>query len=110
MTTNNTPATDEGKSRKSPLRLQFEIADWQLSELDEFVENAGFGSRKDLMIHMIAMWRWAQKEIEQGKEIASVDLSKNLCRPLTMPAFEHMKQVFSKQGLRYDETQSLDIS
>lgn len=70
------------------IRLQFEMPEEKLKELDQLVAVTGASTRKEYVNHALTLFKWAIKEIKEGKAIASIDEDENVTE-LAMPLLEN---------------------
>ena len=76
---------------KDKIRIQIDIPIEQNKELLMMMDQANISTKKDLFNNALAMLRWALKEKALGKEIASVDASKDSYKELHMPIFDNVQ-------------------
>lgn len=86
----NTP--DEGKPERRLVRVQLDLPQEQVQQLDRLVEEAGLGTRKDLFNNALALMNWAVRELRRGRAIASVDEQAERFTELQMPFFSALSQ------------------
>lgn len=71
------------------MRLQFDVTPERAKELDLLMRKCGVESRKDLFNNALTLLEWAIGEVENGKEIASVNEREQKYRILQMPVFRN---------------------
>jgi hypothetical protein len=71
----------------STTRVQFNVPDHKLAELDEMQDKLGLSTRKDLFDNAMTLLRWAIQEKERGRTITAVG-EEGSQRELVMPALE----------------------
>lgn len=71
-------------------RLQFELPDEKLRELDIIREETGLSTNKELMSNALSLFLWAVREVKRGRAIASVDEANEKYREVWMPALENV--------------------
>jgi hypothetical protein len=81
-------------------RLQFELPDERVVELDEILERTGLKTRVNLFNHALTLFEWAVRERESGRIIASMDEETGRYKELEMPGLPRI----------IDETSETDIS
>ena len=62
---------------KEIVRLQFDVRRAQVDMLDSLVKDCGINSRVELFGNSISLMKWAVRETQKGRRIASYDLEKN---------------------------------
>ena len=70
------------------IRLQFEMPEEKLKELDQLVAATGASTRKEYVNHALTLFKWAVKEIREGKTIASIDEDESVTE-LVMPLLQN---------------------
>lgn len=75
----------------STTRVQFNVSDRKLADLDEMQAKLGLSTRKDLFDNAMTLLRWAVRKKEEGLTIAAVD-GNNPHRELEMPALQHIRE------------------
>lgn len=75
------------KTRKGDqmARIQFELTDEQLAELEKLMAESGTKTRKDLLNNALTLLEWAINEKKGGRIIASVNEKENKYKELVMP-------------------------
>jgi hypothetical protein len=71
------------------VRLQLDLPDDQVAELDMLMEETRLSTRKDLFNNALTLFMWAVKAKRAGRIIASVDEGQNI-RELVMPSIENI--------------------
>jgi hypothetical protein len=66
-------------------RLQFEIPEEQMQELDILLKRTGLKTRVQLFNSAISLFEWAVRQREGGRIIASMDEQKGTYKELEMP-------------------------
>jgi metal-responsive CopG/Arc/MetJ family transcriptional regulator len=69
-------------------RIQLELPEDRVRELDELMDQTGLSTRKDLLNQALTLFKWALRERQAGRMIASVDEAQNRYKELSMPALE----------------------
>ena len=72
------------------VRIQLELPDEQVAELDELMRETRMRTRKDLFNNALTLFGWAVKEKKAGRLIASVDESQEVIKELLMPALQQV--------------------
>jgi metal-responsive CopG/Arc/MetJ family transcriptional regulator len=71
------------------VRIQLDLPDDQVAELDRLMEETRLSTRKDLFNNALTLFMWAVKAKRAGRIIASVDERQNI-RELVMPSIENI--------------------
>lgn len=66
-------------------RVQFDIPEDRLAELQKLMDLCGIETRKDLFNNALTLLQWAVRESTQGRTIASVGADEKSYRELQMP-------------------------
>ncbi len=69
------------------VRIQLDLPDEQVAELDSLMEETRITTRKDLFNNALTLFMWAVKAKKAGRIIASVD-DEHRVRELVMPSIE----------------------
>ena len=70
------------------VRIQLDIPDDRVKELDTLMEETGAATRKELFNNALTLFEWAVKEKALGRMIASVDDDEKKLKELLMPPLE----------------------
>ena len=73
------------------VRIQFEIPEDRLEGLDELMEKAGMRTRTEMFNNATTLLRWAIRQREEGRAVASVDHENKTVREIEMPIFSNVK-------------------
>ena len=73
-------------------RLQIDVTDEHLRELEALMERAGVSTKKDLFNNAVTLLAWALDEVRKGHTIASINESEQKYRELQMPIFNAARQ------------------
>lgn len=71
------------------VRIQLDLPDDQVAELDKLMEETRLTTRKDLFNNALTLFQWAVKAKKAGRIIASVDENQHI-RELVMPSIENI--------------------
>jgi metal-responsive CopG/Arc/MetJ family transcriptional regulator len=71
------------------VRIQLDLPDEQVAELDKLMEETRLTTRKDLFNNALTLYLWAVKAKKAGRIIASVDDNQRI-RELVMPSIENV--------------------
>jgi len=69
------------------VRIQLDLPEDQVAELDKLMEETRLTTRKDLFNNALTLFAWAVKAKKAGRVIASVDENQHI-RELVMPSLE----------------------
>jgi hypothetical protein len=72
------------------VRIQLELPEDRVAELDELAARLHLRTRKDLLNTALTLLEWAANEKSAGHKIASVDPDNNVLRELVMPGLESL--------------------
>jgi hypothetical protein len=67
-------------------KIQFELPDEKLAELEALQKESRLETRKDLFNTALTLFEWAVDEVKAGRSIASVDEENKRYREIVMPA------------------------
>lgn len=73
------------------VRIQLDMPDERVRELDALMAELNLATRKDLFNNALTLFFWAVHEKKQGRAIASVDEAENKIREVLMPVLEGVK-------------------
>jgi hypothetical protein len=71
------------------MKLQFEVEDWVVSQVEELKEATGSADYKELFNNAFALLTWAIQERTSGRTVASIDEDGKQFQRLRMPALEY---------------------
>jgi hypothetical protein len=66
-------------------RIQIELTEPRVKELEELMSRQGIATKKDLLNRALTLYEWYSKEVDNGHEIASIDKERNSYKVLVMP-------------------------
>lgn len=66
-------------------RVQLDLLERQVKELDELMKETGVATRKDFFNQALSLLSWAIKQKKEGRIIASVDEANKQYREVVMP-------------------------
>jgi hypothetical protein len=69
------------------MRLQFELTEEKVKELDELIDHLGLKTRVNLLNEALTLYEWAIHEREAGRIIASVDEESDKYKEVELPGF-----------------------
>jgi metal-responsive CopG/Arc/MetJ family transcriptional regulator len=77
------------KQESKPMtRIQLELPEERLHELEQLMEQTGTNTKKDLLNDALTLFEWAVKERMTGRTIASVDEQQQRYKEVVMPSLE----------------------
>jgi hypothetical protein len=80
------------KQKIATIRLQIELSEDMIQELDRMVMETDLSTRKDLFNNAMSLLRWALEEVNAGRSIASVDEENKRYKELAMPIFDTLRR------------------
>lgn len=72
------------------IRIQLDLPEEQVKDLDELMIETKLATRKDLFNNALTLFQWAVKAKRSGRIIASVDEDNKTSKELVMPALENV--------------------
>jgi len=69
------------------IRIQFEMTEEKVKELDRLIELTAMRSRRELFDNALTLFEWAVSEILRGHFVAAVAERGGYYQPMLMPAF-----------------------
>jgi metal-responsive CopG/Arc/MetJ family transcriptional regulator len=66
-------------------RIQFELPEEKVAELEKLMDESGIKTRKDLLNNALMLLEMAIRERKEGRTIVSVDEKKNRYKEVLMP-------------------------
>ena len=73
------------------VRIQLELPEEQLAEVEKLMDALNLRTKKDLFNNALTLLEWAVNERKAGRAIASVDDAKGRLREIVMPALAAVK-------------------
>lgn len=73
------------------IRIQLDLPEDQVAELDELMKETRLATRKDLFNNALTLFQWAVKAKRAGRTIATIDEGDKTAKELVMPALENVK-------------------
>lgn len=74
------------------VRVQFDLTEDKVNEIQEIMDKSGMSSRKDVFNTALTLLEWAIDESEQGHDIAAIDRAKKEFFSLRMPVLDTAKK------------------
>jgi hypothetical protein len=81
-----------GEQNLNMIRIQLDLPEERVRELDEVMRTAQITTRKDLFNSALTFLAWALSERDKGRVIASLDESTGGYKELVMPFFSFTKK------------------
>lgn len=72
------------------VRVQFELTEEKVRELEALMEESGVKTKKDFINNALTLLEWAIEEKKAGRMIASVDKNEESYREVLMPLLSNM--------------------
>jgi hypothetical protein len=88
QTTLDEPTVPLGeKGEKNMARIQFELTEGQLMELENLMAECGMRTKKDLLNNSLSLLEWVLNEKKSGRIVASIEEKENkyVFRELVLP-------------------------
>lgn len=85
------------KIRRTNLRIQFEIDEKIIAELETRMRKVGVCTKRELFNLAISVFEWAANERMKGRLIASVDPETSRYQQVLVPALENLWKVSSEE-------------
>ncbi len=82
------------------VRIQLDLPDEQVKEVDRLMKKTGLTTRKDLFNNALTLFQWAVKAKEVERIIASMDEQGGTAKELVMPALENVRVPTASRGRR----------
>ena len=78
------------------MRIQLELAEEDVKELKDLMEEARISSYKDLFSNALTLLYWSVREVKKGRVIASLNEKEAKYRELAMPILENLAKASQK--------------
>lgn len=87
------PQLDLGEARWAPImtRIQLDMPEEQVKELDELMKETNITTRKDLFNNALTLFQWAVKAKRAGRIVASLDEETGTAKEILMPVLENVR-------------------
>jgi len=72
-------------------RIQLDLPEEQVKELDELMKETNISTRKDLFNNALTLFQWAVKAKRAGRIVASLDEETGAAKEILMPALENVR-------------------
>lgn len=81
------------------VRVQFELNEQGIKELEKLMEATNVATRKDLFNNALTLLEWAVKERQKGRIIASVNETEEKYKEIEMPVLSNAAKNRNKTNL-----------
>jgi hypothetical protein len=85
-------------NRSLKKRVQLELFENEVDEIDRLSVVCGVRTRADLFNSAIALLKWSVREIESGNEIASINRNSDNFTVMHMPIFDKVRENSAEFG------------
>ena len=75
------------------MRLQLDLSEAKVRDLDRIMEECNISTRKELFNNALTLLEWAVGERKRGNTIASVDEERKTFRELQMPILNNVTKL-----------------
>jgi len=83
------------------VRIQLDLPEAQVKELDELMQETKLTTRKDLFNNALTLFQWAVKAKRVRRVIASIDEENGTSKELVMPALENVQPTITTAARRH---------
>ncbi len=73
------------------VRIQLDMPEEQVKELEDLMKETNITTRKDLFNNALTLFQWAAKVKRAGRIVASLDEETGSAKELVMPALENVR-------------------
>ena len=80
-------------SQKSDRRVQFDLSETLLKEIDELMADCEIATKKDLLNNAVTAFQWMVEQIKDGRVVVSADRDRNDFEVYWMPALRAAQRV-----------------
>lgn len=77
---------------KKMTRIQFEMSEEKVKELEALMEEGGVRTKKDLFNNALTLLEWSLRERKAGRIIASVDEKEKRYKEIEMPILSAVRK------------------
>ncbi|SFD03063.1 hypothetical protein [Collimonas sp. OK412] len=78
-------------SEETLTRIQFDLPDTKIADLDRIMSEGGIKTRKELFNNALSLLEWAIKQKKTGRIIAALDEKSESYRELSMPILDNIR-------------------
>jgi|SRR6185369_1614276 len=79
------------KQKPEMVRVQMDLSEERIAELEQLIAKTGMTTRKDLFENALTLFEWAVEQREHGRIIVALDERENIYRELVMPGLASIK-------------------
>ncbi len=72
------------------VRIQLEVPEEQLQEIERLMTQLKLRTKKDLFNNALTLLRWAAEERRCGRAVGSIDSAQGVIKELVMPALQNV--------------------
>jgi hypothetical protein len=94
------PATN---SQKSDRRVQFDLSETLLEEIDDLMADCEIATKKELLNNAVTAFQWMVEQIKDGRLVVSADREKNDFEVFWMPALRAAQRVAKSKPVARDK-------
>lgn len=80
-----------GSDKSGLVRVQLDLPQAQVKELEFLMEQTGVSTRKDFINNALSLLVWAIKQKKQGRIIAAVDEDSKTYQEVIMPMLDYVR-------------------
>lgn len=80
------------------IRIQFELPEEKVRELENIMKRAGISTKKDLLNNSLTLFEWAVSERGLGNTIVSIDNRNKRIKELVMPSLSSIKPLLRSES------------
>jgi hypothetical protein len=80
------------------MRIQLELPEERVRELEQLMSQTGTSTKKDLLNDALTLFEWAVRERQAGRSIASVDEQNQRYKEVVMPSLERSAKSADKSS------------
>ena len=73
------------------VRIQLDMPEEQVKDLDDLMKETNIVTRKDLFNNALTLFQWAVKAKRAGRIVASLDEETGTAKEIVMPALENVR-------------------
>jgi hypothetical protein len=89
---------EENEMSENVTRIQFDLPDTKIEELDKLMREGGIKTRRELFNNALSLLEWAIKQREDMRIIAAIDEESGSYRELSMPILDSVKPALAERS------------
>ena len=74
------------------MNLKFDISEQEVAKLDALLKDTGLESYRDLFNESLTLFKWAVKEVQEGRIVGSIDEAAQKYSDIKMNSFVYIEQ------------------